>query len=71
MVTVRGEDFVFLILTDWGLSVRKSKIQLHRLVLKPNEASLVVSRDGMMVLKAEFPATNGICPKPTGLFIGQ
>src|SRR4029434_6274585 len=48
------------ILTTWGLLVRKSRIQLHRGVLRPRLLSLGTSLAGTIVLNAELQSTNSI-----------
>ena len=45
-------------LTDWGLLVRKSRIQFLREVLMPRSLSLVISLEGIMVLNAELKSMN-------------
>ena len=48
---MRVEEVWFSDLSDWGLLVRKSSIQLQREVLITRSLSLVISLEGMMVLK--------------------
>ena len=47
-----------LILTDWGLFVRRSKTQLQSDGASPRVDSLFTSVCGMMVLKAEVKSKN-------------
>ena len=52
------EDTVLLILTDWGLFVRKSRTQLQSDGASPRVDSLFTSVCSMMVLKAEVKSKN-------------
>lgn len=69
------EDVLSPILTDCGLVVRKTMIQLQRRVLTPCSTSLVMSLDGMIVLKAELLITDEQCrclppPDVPGMSVG-
>jgi len=54
------KEVELLILTNWGLPVKKSRIQLQREVLKPNRLNFVVSCCGMTMLNAELKSMNSI-----------
>ena len=54
MLRMMYDDVVLLTLTDWGLLVRKSKIQLQSDGARPSAASLFTSVCGMIVLNAEL-----------------
>ena len=57
---MRVEEVWFSNLTDWSLLVRKSSTQLQKEVLIPRSLSLVISLEGMMVLKDELKSMNSI-----------
>ena len=57
---IRVEEVWFSDLSDCGLLVRKSSIQLQREVLMPRSLSLVIGLEGIMVLKAELKSMNSI-----------
>ncbi len=46
--------------TDWGIPVRKSRIQLQRELLRPSRFSLFMSCCGIIVLNAELKSMNSI-----------
>ena len=54
VLRVSEEEVWLPILTTWGLLVRKSRIQLHRGVLRPRLLSFGTSLAGTMVLNAEL-----------------
>ena len=60
MFSVRVQEVWWSDLTDCGLLVRKSRIQLQREVLMPRSLSLVISLEGMLVLNAELKSMNSI-----------
>jgi hypothetical protein len=56
----RVEEMKLSNLTEWGLLVRKSKVQLQREGLISGSWSLVTSLEGMTVLNAELKSMNSI-----------
>src|SRR4029434_9495939 len=54
VLRVSEEEVCLPILTTWGLLVRKSRIQLHRGVLRPRLLSVWTSLAGTIVLNAEL-----------------
>ncbi len=46
--------------TDWGLPVKKSRIQLQRELLRPSRLNLLMSCCGIIVLNAELKSMNSI-----------
>ncbi len=60
VLNIRVEEERLPIGTDRGLFVRKSSIQLQRVVLMPRVFSFPVSFMGEIVLKAELKSTNSI-----------
>ncbi len=44
--------------TNWGLPVRKSRIQLQREAFRPSRFNLLMSRCGVIVLNAELKSMN-------------
>ncbi len=57
---VRTEEVWLLILTDCGLLVRKSRVQLQREGMMPRSMSLEISLDGITILKEELKSMNSI-----------
>ncbi len=55
--------------TDWGLPVRKSRIQLQRELLRPSRFNLLMSCCGIMFLNAELKSMNGILTYHTTIYI--
>lgn len=53
-------EVLFPMKTDYGLSVRKSKIQMQREVFIPCESNFFTSSWGMTVLNAELKSINSI-----------
>ena len=58
MLRARVEEVWLCNLTDCGLLVRKSRIQLQREALMSTSLSLVISLEGMMLLNAELKSKN-------------
>jgi hypothetical protein len=54
VLRISGVEMLFPTFTIWGLPVRKSRTQLHRVGLRPRVSSLMMILGGTMVLNAEL-----------------
>ena len=60
MLRISVADVLLPTLTNWGRTVRKSRIQLQRKVFSPRVLSLVMNFEGTMMLNAELLSINSI-----------
>ncbi len=60
VLSVVGLEVLWPTRTDWGLPVKKSRIQLQRELLRPSRLNLLMSCCGIIVLNAELKSMNSI-----------